>query len=413
MVEELTWEVNSPLAALDANPTAMGGGKRIFPGKTSPTDTVERNKVRVKARVSPVKAGVKVYFQGFDVDEPGTDAKPIDTNGSPSGGDNRSFNNKFRTVASSAETGVQELITNEQGIAVVEYSIGFQPGDNYRVAAHTQREKLTALTVAWNSGGSNDLFVSGSDAQLENFTGKLTEMLTVWRRLHVEVDSMGPVTGNTIAGQMTVRDNLNGTSTCTTNQTLNDASVQPGRFENGVLKDSAGQGFAVVSNTNGANFQVVVTNVANGAAQVSPAVGSFELVDDDPSHGGGNGDAVPLPNTSRLVELFKPAYIEVLFDGASFGWNQTNAPFHLNFPSISVSDVETIGKESRQSVSRPDFWATHCVGAFQPEKNLVIFMRMRIQIRVGMQRREHFLVEKPLFRVSQVTVLHLCFQRLR
>ena len=30
--------------------------------------------------------------------------------------------------------------------------------------------------------------------------GRSTEMLTVWRRVHIEVDSMGIVTGNLLAG---------------------------------------------------------------------------------------------------------------------------------------------------------------------------------------------------------------------
>jgi hypothetical protein len=71
---------------------------------------------------------------------------------------------------------------------------------------------------------------------------KASPVLTVWRRLHVEVDSMGAVAGNTVTGQITnVVDNGNGTSTRTTNYDLGADSVN--RFVPGTFTDSAGNAF--------------------------------------------------------------------------------------------------------------------------------------------------------------------------
>ena len=67
------------------------GGKRIFPGKKTLDDDLpeRRRKVWVTAKMTRPISGVPVYFKSWDVDEPGTDEQPIDTNGNDSGGDNR------------------------------------------------------------------------------------------------------------------------------------------------------------------------------------------------------------------------------------------------------------------------------------------------------------------------------------
>ncbi|MDQ3847535.1 MAG: hypothetical protein M3261_01100, partial [Thermoproteota archaeon] len=260
--------------------------------------------------------------------------------------------------------------TNSAGYATVDSTVSRQPGDNFRVAATVNQADLAALTTNFVAGDTNDNYVPAGNDQVESFRGKLTEMLTVWRRLHVEVDTMGPVTGNTFTtavgttGITRTEVQAGGNILCRTDQALNDASVQPGRFEEGILTDSNGDLFNVVSNGNGPNFQVIVSP-GEGEGGI-PALGAFTMVDDDPSHGGDDGQPVPPPNTSLMAEKFEPAYVEVRLDGANFGWDQTNAPFHLNFQSIQVPYLNTIGTESRQSNSQPFFWTTHCVGAFQP-----------------------------------------------
>jgi hypothetical protein len=42
--------------------------------------------------------------------------------------------------------------------------------------------------------------VPASDEQVFLFVGRLSPLLTVWRRLHLDLDSMGPITGNFVTG---------------------------------------------------------------------------------------------------------------------------------------------------------------------------------------------------------------------
>ena len=81
-----------------------------------------------------------------------------------------------------------------------------QPGDNYRVLAaflpavyngFTARQTDCALARILNCFGNEPANENASAVQTPN-------ILTVWRTLHVEVDSMGAVAGNTVTGQITV-----------------------------------------------------------------------------------------------------------------------------------------------------------------------------------------------------------------
>lgn len=75
-----------------------------------------------------------------------------------------------------------------------------QPGDNFRVAATCDPGLLATL---------NNDNVPANNQQVPSFNGKITDVLTVWRRLHVEVDSMGAPPGNEFwppAGNMDGKD---------------------------------------------------------------------------------------------------------------------------------------------------------------------------------------------------------------
>lgn len=98
-------------SALDENPNALGG-QRIFPDKQSPTDTVDRKKVRVKA-TTQLGSNKTVYFRAFDVDDPSTDFSPVDIN-SIAGNDNRGAPQAGTLAAASA-------VTDANGIAQVDF----------------------------------------------------------------------------------------------------------------------------------------------------------------------------------------------------------------------------------------------------------------------------------------------------
>lgn len=72
---------------------------------------------------------------------------------------------------------------------------------------------------------------------------KSTEVLTVWRELHAEIESMGQVSNNTKDGLgviSTSKDQSNNTTDVTVDLEL-DKTGDKGRFENGVLIDMSDQ----------------------------------------------------------------------------------------------------------------------------------------------------------------------------
>lgn len=208
--------------------TNPGGGFIIFPGKNAPGDPSDNKRIKVRATVTPPTPGVMVFFKLFDVDDPTTDAAPVDGNGAM-GGDNR--NAYPHAVALTAASGM----TDAAGVVETFLDTSLSPGDNYRVGAHFVLADLNAVT-------DND--VPASNASPAGKPGVYTDLLTTWRKLHFEMDSMGAVAGNTISGAF--RD-IQGTGTALTglrmstvalndaSRDLGDAPAGNGRFENGIV----------------------------------------------------------------------------------------------------------------------------------------------------------------------------------
>jgi hypothetical protein len=105
---------------------------------------------------------------------------------------------------------------------------------------------LDPLTV---TKPSDPLFVPANNkADIKRYGGKLSKMLTVWRKLHVELDSMKAVTGNEVQGTILDMDGAgnrppsgNSVTELTVSNNLDDGSPDRdppgpgfnGRFENG------------------------------------------------------------------------------------------------------------------------------------------------------------------------------------
>jgi len=94
-------------------------------------------------------SGKTIYFKSFDLDDPSTDAAPMDSNGSL-GNDNRGGSGTaaqygiLSIVGGSGTTNSVSAATDANGIASADLTVTMQPGDNFMVAAsHDQTE--TAL----------------------------------------------------------------------------------------------------------------------------------------------------------------------------------------------------------------------------------------------------------------------------
>lgn len=256
-----------------------------------------------------------------------------------------------------------QVVTDANGKAEAVVILSRQPGNNFKVAGAFDKMVRDGLHIkegtqeqalrVWT--GDNKRVPERNEPDIQPVV-RATELLTVWRRLHVEVDSMGVVTGNTITGQITnVVDNRDGTSTCTTNQNLDD-SID--RFNPGRLTDSANRDFSVIANTNGNNFTITVNDYADGTR---PSLGNFKLVDDDELR---DGQDVPMPDTSKLANAMREAYVQVLF---YVGDNNDNVPFILNVAYFE-EDVRDAQDWDSVGFNSADFWVTYILGACQGKR---------------------------------------------
>ena len=409
----------SPLT--DTNPN-LGGGFRVFPDSPSPGKPPAKQ-IRVRATlIYPVAASNAVLFRAFDVDDPYTNAPPVDD-------ENKSADN-IGTLTQLPNAGVS---SDANGIAETTLTLSMQPGDNFRVVAATSADYFNGLAARQNDGAKASVTNSSGDVVPPNH---ITPLLTVWRRLHVEVDSMQavPLGSNQISGSITrvVGSPATLATQVVVNRFVGDQSgyldtgvpACNGRFENGTVVIGGVTVDAITTNIlgNGSVFFRTKLNqsfhipfrLTKGLATVSGQIWMFTNSSPNPIFGvsplltagafdGGliragsqifgvltnttntvaltnfdisfpftardddDNTLLPrLPDCSDLARAFAPAYVEPQLDLP----NPTPiVPFVLNMP-YSVPDAtpyrsafrfDNIATEADQN-----FWTVYVLGAFQP-----------------------------------------------
>lgn len=357
---------------LDTNPH-LNGGRRIFTDKTSPTDTVAHDKVYVEAQVWPVPpVFVDVNFQSYDVDDPNAWvagqalADQIDKNDSAGakGLDNRGSTPGQRgTFPAHGITYRAAEATDFRGIATIQFQTTMQPGDNFRVAASMAGAELYAI---------NDDTVPPNNAQMTPgiYAGALTDMLTVWRNLWIERDSMTGVVAH--SENVTISTINPNSPQPNTGGGSNDVIVLSGQiagkadiFEGGTLTiPSLGKTVRVYLNSDNLIQPDTVNVPANSftAAEItSLQVGNVPAILTD-------DDLVPVSGThalpsggSLLGDAFGMAYIKPNYiDPGSTLNTRGTVPFRE-----FADDDFGIGRASRDIDSENSFWATQIVGVHQ------------------------------------------------
>ena len=81
--------------------------------------------------------------------------------------------------------------TGQDGVALAELAVTFAPGDNFRVAASQVEGYLDTLVDGDVPHGQGPELPE-QEPGVENQNGKLSETLTVWRQLYVDVDHLSP-----------------------------------------------------------------------------------------------------------------------------------------------------------------------------------------------------------------------------
>lgn len=308
----------------------------------------------------------------FDVDDPThSDVDPsnvIDSNGDQ-GNDNRGSPSGGTLSATSATT-------DSNGEAILDFTVTKQPGDNFRIACALDQSSLNALTVTDSSSAS---YVSPSDAQPGNFSGGVSEMLTVWRNLWIERDSMDQPNKSYFWGYVEQSSLV-----VASQQTFFDAGTvfydddmpQTDEFEGGsvIFRNYDGNAnllseigpLTVSKSESGISSSSFVLNGELTAPQIASiqnaAVAQFRIWDDD---------QISYPKTISggqvLINALKDAYIKPNYADTlntrpteSFDRKLSRAAFEFNIGS------------SRDLISENNFWAVTVVACHEPTTGFAI-----------------------------------------
>ncbi|MBI3818533.1 MAG: hypothetical protein HY286_07575 [Planctomycetes bacterium] len=273
----------------DGRTEAITGNAADAPGL--PKDIV---KLEVELTVPPTE-DLTLYVRAFDVDDPSNETSSIDPNDNGTGDvysgtsadaaapytggklsytpddDNRGAvdGKKFGKLAFMDPTGMAPLkfpaLVQKQ---TIEFQVSHYPGDNYRMAINADPEFLKHLRNLDKNDGVEIVDprtkAGGTGAPVPYALPYSSHILTVWRMLHVERDSMMALSfvNNSVSGTVQAIDNQGKRLTLSSDgvilngalaPSLNDKSpTPPGRFEKGaVLKLAQVDGnFKIVKNGN-------------------------------------------------------------------------------------------------------------------------------------------------------------------
>jgi probable HAF family extracellular repeat protein len=166
--------------------TAMpGDGKAAFPDAPQPGGDFQRTvlvKAELEPDLGPDAAKATVYFRFVDVDDPSASTAPVDDDGAAT----TSTDNRNETATITASVAASP---DYDGAAVGYFRVSTQQGNNYRLAASTHEPWLGGITGVVSSQTGEVSHASGETLT----TGvQVSEMLTVWRTLHLELTAFDP-----------------------------------------------------------------------------------------------------------------------------------------------------------------------------------------------------------------------------
>ena len=405
--ETISGELTSSEVLTDT--TLRGRSQRIFPDAKQPDENINRKRIRVKATLSRPIQGVQVYFRNFDVDDPSSDSY-IDENGA-TGNDNRegriigqpyptSAAGTFDTGSPCTATAVGvKCATNSSGEAVAYFTVTKQPGDNFVVAASIDDSYLTGLSI--DGTGLKD----SSGDPLPTTKGKRTDLLTVWRTLHMEVDSMGNVSNNSVICYFGGKGTYVGDSQPTVIEIYCPKILEEHAYKQTLAADgtrlsyggrvviAGGQTLQILDNLSdypqypdlGVTKQTLRVQSLSGSVYLRPKH-PLQLFDDDDfnSSDSDNKDGDEGENVEELADTlsymqasdninfnsYAAAYIKPDYQWArDKGFNNLNVPFVLYSPCTIPNCEEqrlTINQNRESQIyERDNFWIGYLLVSYQ------------------------------------------------
>ena len=383
------WDPSNSAYGLHVEQTWMPGrGKRlIVDAKAQGSFGVPRNKVRLHVSCPYQEgSGKKVYLKIFDVDDPTPEkfdrSNIVDSNGR-SGADNfgseatrtREFSFPAQSSVANPQTQFNaqslyqvsascEVTMPENGEAVIDFVTTAQPGDNFRAVLGFNAADLAVVQV--DNPAGNGFLDSGSSPITGVTRCSASEMLTVWRELHVEMDSM-PAPPAVIEAP----DNVPFAATtwrgpAQPNRVFvwgNGFSSSPDFYAGGLISLKDGTSFEITSSTAsnqvGAEFTL---DHALTAAEANSFAWKGVVKDDDfrhiPASFGALLSRYDLINND-VIACYMVSYILL------------KPVQDLNTNKLVVWDayegaVGSTNDDSRNLISSEFYWASLLVAAFQP-----------------------------------------------
>jgi len=365
-VESLVWEKDNP-GNSDLGTCPNNGGAQIFPDKLSPEDETPniRRQVKLVATVVPPVPGVTVYFKVFDVDDPfnSLPAYSAMPNVSLIDGDTDGPDNRGTEAVALPWTATD--VTDESGKATVTFTVSMQPGNNYRAGASVLSDAVAvAQATQWSADRINN-WAPASPGDFSGYSVPLvwSQMLTVWRKLHVEFDSMTTEPGTTPEREpdwqsVYISSAVSGTTSTTLQLGWTPQGASNHQYEGGhILMNASALTYAVRDHTDG----ILEITPSLTPAQLVQVVDHWATLKDDDPDGG------LLPHfyavTPTTKGLFATVYVDPLNLDPSLN-TRTTVPFDLY---VSAAEMTT-GQgwnNSHDVASDSSFWTSFVVAGYQ------------------------------------------------
>jgi len=282
---------------------------------------------------------------------------------------------------------------NASGEALVEMRVGMQPGDNYRVAVTVfSTNNLSSLQTT--NEDTSGFLAADTDKVNGGFNGVLSPLLTVWRKLHLEIDSMpavptnGPQANFVSMRVIALKTNYPNAGQMAVYYRASSYPLQTNRYEDGTLTIPGIANYQVIVGQ-GADYIWQFNNYLNyvvvSGTIPSRAIGATAQLRDDDERWVTLADLPQLPMDDYSQEFingftpsknskpvfgiastYTPAFIAVV-DANAAGWNtRRTIPFYRN---KDVFDVLFSGvfDSAKDVFDNQTFWAHTVTFGFQPE----------------------------------------------
>ncbi len=334
------------------------GGQRVYPDRRYIVDPnqADRNKVALVATVTPSIEGFPVRLRIWDVDDPFDQNNPALPGVAAIDSDHAGPDNKLPPGVADPAVAQWSQPTDALGKSRIVAILSMQPGNNYRAGASAMADGIDEIYPALTQTYADTYNPPGVPAPSPL---ALTGMLTVWRRVWLELDSMAAGTDIGYTGNIdAIANNTPHAGDGTVELDVPEIDDN-GRFEGGVLSVAAtGSAYTLID------------NIDVGGDDDYTASALIAAPDEDNSGAVTDDDTAVLPRTPDpdtanrfgvLNAKYRNCYMTFTHNPATH--DITNA-FQATLSTMS-SAIAAKGAENKDLNPAADLWVVLIVACYQ------------------------------------------------